>query len=230
MTLARSQRVSKGFWTTGRIAGTLLVFNTLFIAAEFIMVIAHGNIEGIPAAWEGVEEIGEKASVFRTVAVFRGPEILLLFLGFGLLTVYLNESGDKAVPFLAFNLFIVFLILSAIEDTFHSELTAWAGEEWARRGTIPEFFEPLREWVNGTIQLRYVTFANVSMVFYGWAFLRTKVLPRWIGWGTLGWSLGWLILTPSITLPATLVILPLVIGVALLLYPSRELRSQLQES
>ena len=95
---------------------------------------------------------------------------------------------------------------------------------------MPELFEPLREWVNGPIQLRYVTFGNASMAFYGWAFLRTKVLPRWIGWGILIWSLGWLIVTPVITLPATLIILPLILGVALLAYPSRELRSELQES
>ena len=222
--------MSKSFWTTGRIAGALLALSTIFIAVEFIVVLAQGNIEGVPAAWEGVEGIGEKASVFRTVEIFRGPEALLLFLGFGMLTVHLREAGDRTVPFLAFNLFIVFLVLAAIEDTFHSEVTAWAGEEWARTGAVPEFYEPLREWVNGAVQVRYVTFSNASMAFYGWAFLRTKVLPRWISWGTLIWSLGWLIVIPVITLPATLIILPLIIGVALLAYPSRQPVSELRES
>ena len=83
---------------------------------------------------------------------------------------------------------------------------------------VPELFEPLLEWVNGSLQLRYVTFVNASMAFFGWAFLRTKTLPRWIGWGTLIWSLGWLIMTLLTTLPATFVIVPLVFGVALVVH------------
>ena len=212
--------MSRSFWTTGRIAGALLVLGLVLIAAEFIVVLAQGKIEGIEAAWEGVEGIGEAATVFRTVETFRAPQVVLLFLGFGMLTVRLNEAGDRALSFLAFNLFLVFLILAAIEDTFHSEVTAWAGEEWARTGAVPELFEPMREWVNGSVQLRYVTFVYASMAAYGWAFLRTGVLPRWIGWLTLGWSLAWLIVIFSTqdTLPATFVIVPLIIGVALLVY------------
>ena len=210
--------MSKSFWTTGRISGALLLLSTAVIAGEFGLVLARGEIEGIPAAWEGVEEIGAAASVFRTVEAFRSPEILLLFLGFGMLTVHLSESGDRTLSFLAFNLFIVYLVLAGIEDTFHREVTAWAGEEWARTGAVPQLYEPLREWVNGAVQLRYVTFGNASMAFYGWAFLRTNVLPRWIGWATLFWSLGWLIVTPVITLPATLIILPSIFGAALLVH------------
>ena len=210
--------MSKSSWTSGRIAGTLLVLSTAIIAAEFIVVLAQGKIEGVPAAWRGVEGIREKASVFRTVAVSWAPEVLLLFLGFGMLTVHLSEAGDRAVPFLAFNLFIVYLVLAGIEDTFHSEVTAWAGEEWARTGAVPELFEPLREWINGAVQVRYMTFVNASMALYGWGFLRTNALPRWIGWATLFWSLGWLILTVVTTLPATFLILPLIIGVALIVH------------
>ena len=221
--------MSESIWTTGRISGTLLVLSTVLIVAEFIVVLAQGKFGGAEAAWEGVEGIGEAASVFRDIEPLRIPQVVLLFLGFGLLTAHLSQAGDRALSFLAFNLFIVFVILAAIENTFHSEVTAWAGEEWARTGAVPEFFEPLREWVNGPVQLRYVTFVNVSMAFYGWAFLRTRVLPQWIGWSTLIWSLGWLILALVIqlTLPATYILLPLLLGVALLAFPSREPRSEL---
>ena len=207
-------------WTTGRISGTLLVLSSVLVAAELTVVLAQGKIEGIEAAWEGVEGIGEAATVFRDIEALRTPQVVLLFLGFGMLTVHLSEAGDRTLSFLAFNLFIVFLVLAAIEDTFHSEVTAWAGEEWARTGAVPEFFDPLREWVNGPVQLRYVTFVNASMAFYGWAFLRTKVLPRWIGLGTLTWSLGWLVvaLVIQLTLPATYILLPLLLGVALIVH------------
>ena len=79
---------------------------------------------------------------------------------------------------------------------------------------------PLREWVNGAVQLQYVTFVNASMAVYGWAFLRTKILPRWIGWTTLIWSSAWLIVAvvTQDTLPATFLVLPLLFGVALLVH------------
>ncbi len=212
--------MSRSIWTTGRVSGTLLVLSFAIIAVEFVVVLTQGKFEGVEAAWEGVEGIGEAATVFRDIDALRSPQVVLLFLGFGMLTVHLSEAGDRALSFLAFNLFMVFVILAAMEDTFHSEVTAWAGEEWARTGAVPEFFDPLREWVNGPVQLRYVTFVNTSMAFYGWAFLRTGVLPRWIGWSTLIWSLGWLILAVVIqlTLPATYILLPLLLGVALIVH------------
>ena len=212
--------MSGRIWTPGRISGTLLVLSTLLIVAEFMVVLTQGKFGGVEAAWEGVEGIGEAASVFRDIEALRSPQVILLFLGFGLLTVHLSEAGDRALSFLAFNLFTVFFILAAIEATFHSEVTAWAGEEWARTGTVPEFFDPLREWVNGPVQLQYVTFVNASMAFYGWASLRTRVLPQWIGWSTLIWSMGWLILALVIqlTLPATYILLPLLLGVALIVH------------
>ena len=47
-------------------------------------------------------------------------------------------------------------------------------------------FEPLRLWVNGSIQRVYVAFGLSSMAACGWAILRTGVLPRWVGWVTFG--------------------------------------------
>ena len=52
--------MTKSFWTTGRISGGLLMLSIAVIVAEFIAVLIQGNFEGVPAAWEGVEEIGEQ--------------------------------------------------------------------------------------------------------------------------------------------------------------------------
>ena len=57
-------------------------------------------------AWKGVEGIGTATSVFATLETFRNPGAVLLFLGFGVLTLHLREAGDSASSFLAFNLFI----------------------------------------------------------------------------------------------------------------------------
>lgn len=136
----------------------------------------------------------------------------------------LTEAGDRAISLVALDLLVVTVVFAAIEGTFQSEVTAWAVEEWARTGHVPEFYEPLRQWVNGPIQMVYMTFGLSSMAGYGWAILRTGVLARWVGWATIGWSFAWLvvILATQDSLPAVLFVLFLLIGVATLAYPSRK--------
>ncbi len=145
--------MTKSFWNTQRKAGALMVLGMLITGAGFIAVTIQGNIQGLEAAFKGVEGIGEAASAFRSLEPFTRPGYVLLLLGFGVFTVRLGEEGDRIISVLALNLFVVFLVVSVLEGTFHSEVTAWAGREWARTGTVPEFFEPLRQWVNGPIQL-----------------------------------------------------------------------------
>ena len=218
--------MTKNFWGTQHVTGVLIVLGMLITLAGIIVVVIQGKVEGLEAAFKGVEGIGEAASAFRTVDVFALPGSILLLLGFGMLTVHMIEAGDWAISILALNLLVVTVVFLTIEGTFHGEVTAWAGQEWARTGTVPEFYEPLRQWVNGSIQLIYMTFGFSSMAGYGWAILRTMVLPRWVGWTTIGWSLAWLmlILVTQDSLPAVFFIPPLLIGVALLAYPSRRLR------
>ena len=215
--------MTKNYWSTQHIAGALLVLALLITGVGFIVVAVQGRIGGLEAAFKGVEGIGEAASAFRTLEAYTAPGLILLVLGFGTLTIRLTEAGDRIIPILALNLLVVTVVFLAFEGTFQSRVTAWAGQEWARTGTVPEFFEPLRQWVNGSIQLVYMTFGFSSMIAYGWALLRTKVLPDWVGWTMLAWSLAWLIwiLVTQDSLPAVFFILPLLIGVALMAHPSR---------
>ena len=90
----------KSFWSTQHIAGALLVLGMLITGAGFIAVIIQGNIEGLEASFKGVEGIGEAASAFRTLGAFT-PAMILMLLGFGVLTAYMTEAGEQAVSFLA---------------------------------------------------------------------------------------------------------------------------------
>ena len=214
--------MTKDFWGTQRVVGALLVMGMLITLAGIVVVVIQGKVEGLEAAFKGVEGIGEDAAAFRTVGAFSLAGLTLMLIGFGVFTVHLTETGDRGISIIALNLLVVTLVFAAIEGTFHSEVTAWAGEERARTGATPEFYEPLRRWINGPIQLAYMTFGFSSMAGYGWAILRTMVLPRWVGWATIGWSLAWLIVTVATqdSLPAVLFAPQLLIGVALLVYPS----------
>ena len=212
----------KGYWSIQRVTGAVLVLSILITFAGILVVVIQGRVEGLEAAFKGVEGIGEDAAAFRTVGAFSLAGLIVMLLGFGIFTVHLTETGDRGISVVALNLLVFTVVFSAIEGSFHSEVTAWAGEEWARTGAAPEFYEPLRQWMNGPIQLAYMTFGFSSLAGYGWAMLRTMVLPRWVGWATIGWSLAWLavILATQDSLPAVLFVPQLLIGVALLLYPS----------
>ena len=44
------------------------------------------------------------------------------------------------------------------------------------------------------LEQNYVVLACFALVAYGWAILRTEVLPRWLGWAAIGWSVVWAVL------------------------------------
>ncbi len=203
----------RDYWTNARISGLLLVLGMVLTLAWVVLLLARGELRGLEAAFRGVEGIGEDAQVFRTVDRFQLPASILLLLGFGMLTVALREMGDKSISFLALNLFVVAFVFLAIEGTFHSSLTVWAGLQWERTGTVPEFYEPLRDWGNRAVQAIYMPFGLLSMAGYGWAILRTGLLSRGVAWATIAWSLLVLVLVLP---PAVLFVPAVLLGIALL--------------
>ena len=52
--------MDKSFWGMQRISGALLVLSLLVTAAGFVGLIIHGKVEGLEAAFNGVEETGEE--------------------------------------------------------------------------------------------------------------------------------------------------------------------------
>jgi hypothetical protein len=68
----------------------------------------------------------------------------------------------------------------------------------------------------------FIVLAFVGQAVFGAALLRTGLLPGWVGWATILWNLGWLVILP-IARPADMYypwlhyVAPLLIGIALLL-------------
>ena len=67
----------------------------------------------------------------------------------------------------------------------------------------------------------YVVLAFLAQAAIGGALLQSRMLPAWIGWITVAWNLGWLVVLPIITpddvyYPVLHNLLPLVIGIPLL--------------
>ena len=92
----------------------------------------------------------------------------------------------------------------------------WAAQEAARTGTIPAVYEPVSAWVSDAFTVGYIAHLGATVGF-GLSLLRTGVLAPWVGWSAIGWSILWLGLYPlGVGAPGILLIMPAVIGVALL--------------
>ncbi len=88
----------------------------------------------------------------------------------------------------------------------------------ATTGAIPDAYAPLTRW-NGALFAIFSTLAFAGVAAFGGAILATHLLPPWLGWATVVYSLTGLVIL-AITrdaLPAMHHLMPLVIGVVLLL-------------
>ena len=210
----------KHILNTQYLSGILLLAGTMVIGTGMIVLAVRGELRGLDAGFMGVEGINNAATAFRTLEIYQVVWMILLFLGFGALTILLQEAGDHSISMLSLNLYIVMVVGMAIEGSFHSSVTVWAAREWSMKAAVPEFYEPLRQWVNGSVQLVYTSFGLLAMAGYGWSILRTRVLPRWVGWTVVGWIGFWgmFFVLRQETLPPILMIPPIILGVASLVH------------
>ena len=209
---------SQEFLLSRRVIGGLIVLGVILPIVGVIVVAVRGDLRGLTASFRGVGGIGEGASALATVTLFAIPGLILLLAGFSLFTLLLWDAGDRAISVIAFTLWFSGLMLAMIEGTFQASVTVWAGKI-ARTGTVPELYEPLRLWMNMWVQRFYVPMGLVAGAAYGWAILETRLLPRWVGWGSIGSSVAWLAVfrLDGEAIPAMIFIVPLVIGVVLLI-------------
>lgn len=126
------------------------------------------------------------------------------------------RAGGEQLAILAFTLILVATILAILYSTSRMSIELWAAGQAARIGSLPEFFEPLKAWTGSFFGVAERVYFLATAGF-GLGILRTGLLARWVGWAAIGWSLLWLLggLLGGVP-PATPLIMPVVIGFALL--------------
>lgn len=205
--------MNTNFFTTSRITGILLLLSILLLLVGLGLIVAQGKLAGMGAAFRGVGPPIRDASGTRIMAGFALPSLMALLAGFTLFAMLLHQAGDRGLALVAMVLLVFGAALAAIETSFHASVTVWA----APYRSTPEFYEPLRRWVNGSLQIAYMSFLLTSMLLFSWSVLGTGLLPSWIGWAALALSLlsfwhYFLVLGA----PAVIFVTPLVFGVGLL--------------
>jgi hypothetical protein len=211
--------MDQDFWTPGRSAGVLLTLSILVPAAIFVILVIRGEMGGANAPFRGVTGIAEPPGAgLRRGRLFFVPAAIVLLVGYNLLTIQLQQSGDGILSNLGLNLMLFMVMLHILEQTFHSIVTTWALEETTQSGSVPPLYEQLRRWATPAMQHAYMLAGMLATALYGWAILQTGLLPGWIGWLSIGWGLLWIVLTlvAGEGFPLALYILPFVIGIALL--------------
>lgn len=206
------------FFTTSRIAGILLLLSLLLILGAVGLIAAQGRLGGMAAAFRGVGPQSGDASGLRTIARFAIPSTIAQLAGFALFTLLLHQAGDRGPAVVALVLVVFSMAFAAVEGSFHASVTVWAAEEAARTGAAPEFYEPLRRWANGDVQLVYMSAFLSAMLLFSWSALRTGLLSPWIGWIALAWSLlSFPLYFLVFGAPLIIIAFPLLFGVGLLL-------------
>ena len=201
------------FFSTSRIAGMLLLLSLLLLLVGLGLIVKQGKLTGMEAAFRGVATINN-ASGLQTMARFALPALMTLLAGFTLVAMLLHQAGDRGLALVAMVFLVVGAVLAVVETSFHASVTVWV----APFKITPDFYEPLRRWVNGSLQITYMTFFLTSMLLFSLSALSTGLLQSWIGWAALALSLlsFWHYFF-VLGAPAVIFVVPLLFGVGLLL-------------
>lgn len=201
-----------------RLGGIAFLMGTAALAVTFGLIAARGQMRGVAASFMGVEGIGRDAVALRTLLKGQAAYGILLIVGFGVLASGLTEAGERSLAFVSFGLWIFASGAGVIRAASDATITVWAGERWAETGTVPEIYEPVKAFAENS----FVWFSEIPYLIaaagFGWAVIRSGVLPQWVGLVAVGWSAIWLVfpLIFKADLPAVLALFPIIFGIGML--------------
>ncbi len=101
-----------------------------------------------------------------------GLGLVVTLFGLATLELTVRDAGERILGRLGTIAFLLGCISWIVADAF-------------ALGGLPWVFE---------LERNYVVLACLALAAYGWAILRTEVLPRWLGWTAIGWSVVWVVL------------------------------------
>jgi hypothetical protein len=191
--------MSEQIWSVGFSAGALLILSFVALAVGAGMYWIRGGTRG-GAPPTHVYFMWERSFIIAAV--------VLTALGLALLDGLLQNSAGRvlaragAIAYLFGGVLVVTAEAASISQGLHKD---WSGENWA-------------------LAIIYVVLAFLAQAAIGGSLLQAELLPQWIGWAAVLWSIGWLLVFAvrrgDIYFPVLHHVIPLVIGIALILQPT----------
>jgi hypothetical protein len=206
-----------------RLTGVVLIlsFISFAIGGTLPVVGEKGNMRifTLPIR-EHLLAVADNAIVWRWANVFMGAAAVVLLAGLSLLTMILEAANERALSRLGLVGWLLAAVLWVIFSVFRAVVTIQAAHEMTATGTtgaVLAYYEPLAQW---GFALFYVSavIGFLALAAYGGSLLQVGVLPAWVGWATLVFSIALLIqlLIMGDTLPGFHYLPPLLIGILLL--------------
>lgn len=214
----------KPFWTERRFTGLALILGcVLFLAGAGLPVTDNTGtfIYSLPPQqWLGVVYTHSTLWWWVNVLILSGTLVTLL--GFAQLTTLLRGAGDRAFSQLGLMALGFGAVLWVIQLAFRLSIDFSAAQETARTGVMPAFYVPLREWTDALFAV-YTILTFLAAMGFGGALVFTRLLPRWLGWVTIVYSLAGLgVFAAAHDMPPLFhYLLPFVMGILLLLRRSQ---------
>lgn len=199
------------------VAGGLLVASFLIPLAAAFLMVGTGAAAGFGAAiGRSLQGLVPYAETFSALNLMWASAWVVLLGGLAALTAMLSRGGGSHSAIAALALAVPATVAGLLQGTFGASVTSWAAEEFARTGTAPALYTPLRAWVDAIFRFGYVI-SFAAMAFMGWSLKRADILSPSIGSATLRWSVIWLAAgIVGVGIPALVFVMPAVIGGALL--------------
>ena len=204
-----------------RITGVLLIiaFILFAIGGTLPVVGKKGNfgIFTLPVR-EHLIAVAKIETIWRWANIFMGAAGVVLLAGLSMLTSILERANEYTYSRLGLVVFLIAAVLWVMFSAFRAVITINASQELALTGRVPAYYEPLAKWGFALFYI-YAVLGFLALGAYGISLLRVDLLPGWIGWATLIFSIAILLqlMITGDTLPAFHYIPTLLIGILLLL-------------
>ena len=204
-----------------RITGVLLIlaFVIFAIGGTLPVVGKKGNfgIFTLPVR-EHLIAVAKIETIWRWANIFMGTAAVVLLAGLSMLSTILERANEYTFSRLGLVIFLLATVLWVIFSVFRAVVTVNASQELALTNVVPTYYEPLAKWGFALFYI-YAVAGFLALGVYGISLLRVELLPAWIGWATLIFSIAILVqlLIMGDTLPAFHYLPTLLIGILLLL-------------
>jgi hypothetical protein len=205
-----------------RLTGMVLIlaFISFAIGAALPTVGKNGNMEifTLPIR-EHLLAVASIVTEWRWGNVFMGAAAVIQLAGLSVFTTTLEGVNERVFSRLGLIGLLLTTVFWLIFSAFRTVITVIAAQEIAATSAVPTYYEPI-EKLGFAIFYIYAVSGFLALAAYGGSLLKADLLPVWVGWVTLLFSIGMLILLliMSDTLPAFHYLSALLIGILLLLH------------
>jgi len=220
----------RAFWTECRFTGIILILGFLLYVAAVVCMPrdAQGNLLVLLPDRAALLLVAAQPSLTQWSFSWFIVGTIVTPLGLAMFTRLLQDAGDRTFSSLGLIMALFGAVLLVIYIVFFLGLGLLAGQETARPGVVPGYYAA----ASATAQPLFVIYTQLTfaaLLAYGGAVLNTRVLPHWVGWVTMIYTLFNLLTTVfsgGITAPFVHYVMPLLVGIILLLRRAPRKESQ----